>query len=986
MGSRVLQNNFTGGIIASSMMGRVDNAMYQNGAFLLENFIVEPQGSLLSRPGFQYVGEALDHDKPVRLVPFRYASDQTLVLVFGPNTLRICTEGLWVLDDDGAVYEIETPYDEDDIETLDYSQNADIVTITSTAHPPIELIRYGATDWRFSEVTTAPTISPPSSVALEAVYPEDTDEEDKGILESSYVVTAVDDDGKESIASEEYTVNHNFYLNGGRVKISWSSVEGASLYRVYRSVCGVYGFLGQTEENSILDYNDDPDCTYTPPKYDYPFQTYTGIKMVNVIDGGSGYVASFTSGTYTISANAIISFPRLPPIYTTSSDSASYVFTLYDSSGTRQARTSLTARRVGTRYVGYNIEVNQGNAHTTQIMGYFWVLEDALDEGINVAFTNSTALTGAYVKITGGTPVLYPGQVITAQRRSGSFTSNNISRSYDVFRFTEGLWPMDWKEEGYSELREKAVSLMNCSTPAMVRAFWGEHGAPCYEIIKAAESDGNTTASTASVSIEIEDETGSGAVLQPVVENGSITSVIVVTPGSNYTDPVLTVVSTTGSGAVLEAVLYNDDEDEYDYPAANTTYDQRRIFAGTNINPLTCWMTNAGYQDLMMYHLPTMSDDRIIIEAVASDADRIKHAAALDSLILFTGSSELRVYTQNSDALSPDSVAVRAQSYVGANDCQPVIANNSIVFAAARGGHIWSIDYTYTVNGYSATDRSVIACHLFDGYDIKDIAFQKAPYSIVWAVSSDGSLLGLTYSLDQNLTAWHRHTTDGIFEHICCVAEGTEDRLYAVVRRQVNGQWKRYIERMGLIKVKEDENVRKMDCWVEDTAGSSTNSSVTVSGLDHLEGKDVTAIIDGVPLTYDDTRTVSGGKITLPKGGSNLAVGLPYTSTLITVPLTAGQQAGLQGLKKNVSEIFLRIAHDGDVWSAFYPSDNGNKFYKCKRHMREFNRQNPDSQVVKLTLNGYWDYSSQIIVEHRDCQQLQIQAVVANTNIEKEGQ
>jgi hypothetical protein len=40
---------------------------------------------------------------------------------------------------------------------------------------------------------------------------------------------------------------------------------------------------------------------------------------------------------------------------------------------------------------------------------------------------------------------------------------------------------------------------------------------------------------------------------------------------------------------------------------------------------------------------------------------------------------------------------------------------------------------------------------------------------------------------EQNVGAWASHDTDGTFESVCCVAEGAEDVLYAVVKRTIGG-------------------------------------------------------------------------------------------------------------------------------------------------------------------------------------------------------
>ena len=127
----------------------------------------------------------------------------------------------------------------------------------------------------------------------------------------------------------------------------------------------------------------------------------------------------------------------------------------------------------------------------------------------------------------------------------------------------------------------------------------------------------------------------------------------------------------------------------------------------------------------MCYHLPSLGDDRIEVEAVTTDADRIKHMIALQSLILMTGAAELRVYTQNSDRLTPSSIDVKVQSYIGSNDVQPLVVNYKIIFAGNRGGHIYGMADTYSGDSYKSSNISIREPHMFDEKKIVDMDLSK---------------------------------------------------------------------------------------------------------------------------------------------------------------------------------------------------------------------------------------------------------------------
>ena len=103
-----------------------------------------------------------------------------------------------------------------------------------------------------------------------------------------------------------------------------------------------------------------------------------------------------------------------------------------------------------------------------------------------------------------------------------------------------------------------------------------------------------------------------------------------------------------------------------DYPGAVSYYEQRRSFAGTTNDPQKIWMTKSGTESNMAYSLPVKSDDRIAFKVAAREANTIRHIIPLTQLILLTSASEWQVSSVNSDALTPSSISVKPQSYIGA--------------------------------------------------------------------------------------------------------------------------------------------------------------------------------------------------------------------------------------------------------------------------------------------------------------------------------
>lgn len=1018
MSLSVLQNSFLGGELSPSMYGRMDDALYQTGVAELNNFIIKPSGAIQKRSGFKFVHE-LDNDKFVRLIPFRFASDQTLVLIFSDHKIEFATQGSMVLNG-STPYSISTPFSSDDLKELEFSQNADVVTITHRRYAPMELRRYGATDWRIEACTFSPEIKPPTNVLASAKYPTSTDVEDKGVIEAKYVVTSIDKEGKESLESAIATVLCNYYLNGGSVIISWRAAADAQSYRVYREVCGVFGFLGETEGLSLTDEGQNPDTAVTPPRYEVAFTEMSGIKAVEVIDGGENYGTPIQSGV--ITRETRIPFPwglgkvsgGVYPMPITGDDPSinegevfPVTFQLLDAGGNVVSSTSFNMEyqfdqiykqsifdnflfsrftvilpeernRSSRNFVFSDLSSPVTNPRLRLVNSSYWLSDELRGPGAGEWSTYSwerkvgpsgTQATETNT-VTAYVPSLYEAYA----------APDEVSDQGLVINSQEGIAPLDysqgftWSVPRPTEINsvlENYPDLFAGDPPAVLYKAGTNFGVSISEWLEAADRTKLDTAiGEDDVEIQISDPTGSGAVLQAVVQEGKIVEVVVVEAGKNYTNPTLTVISKsgTGHGAKLKAILYT--EDDFDYPSANTQYDQRRIFAGTIANPLKVWMTNAGKQDLMMYHRPILSDDRINVVAVTNDADRIKHAVALESLILFTSSSELRVFAQNSDALTPNNVAVRVQSYIGANNAQPVIANNSIVYVAARGGHPRQIAYSYNSSGYNSDDIGIRCPHLFDNYDITDLTLMKAPIQTIWAVSTNGALLTCIYIPEQKIVGWARVTTDGIYEGVCAVSEGEEDHVYAIVKRRINGVERKYLERMSVLNY-ETEHSRIMDSYLENVF---TSPQTSVRGLGHLEGKEVAVFVDGA---QQRNKVVSNGSITLDKAGYEIAVGLPITARFITLPLEYASNF-LSMTPRALPLMYLRTKGTGDLWAGIYPQTSVDKLYKCDPDTAEFAVQNSDSNIRPISINGSYDYQTQLVFESRDSLPIEILAIMAN--------
>ncbi len=89
MKANSITTNFTAGEISPKAMGRFDISKYQNGAKILENFLIHQVGGAFFRPGTRFVTETKDSTLRSRLIPFQYSVEQDYIIEAGNIYFRL---------------------------------------------------------------------------------------------------------------------------------------------------------------------------------------------------------------------------------------------------------------------------------------------------------------------------------------------------------------------------------------------------------------------------------------------------------------------------------------------------------------------------------------------------------------------------------------------------------------------------------------------------------------------------------------------------------------------------------------------------------------------------------------------------------------------------------------------------------------------------------------------------------------------------------
>lgn len=282
-------------------------------------------------------------------------------------------------------------------------------------------------------------------------------------------------------------------------------------------------------------------------------------------------------------------------------------------------------------------------------------------------------------------------------------------------------------------------------------------------------------------------------------------------------------------------------------PSAVTFIQQRLAFANTTNEPNKVITSRSGQVNDFTQRNPVQDDDSISFNMVGKQINEVRHMLDLGKLVILTSGGEWSAQGRSDGTITPTDINLRQHSYNGSSKLPPVIVDGSALYVQARGSVVRDLGFNFEVDGYQGNDLTIFSNHLFEGYTLVDWSYQQIPNSIVWAVRSDGALLGLTLVREQQMLAWHRHDfQNGSVKSVTTIPGSDEDVLYLVIERTINGSTVRYIEYLNTRKVSDVIDSKFMDSNLS-YDGRNTNTSHTMQ-LDAASAGE---------WTYEDDLTIT---------------------------------------------------------------------------------------------------------------------------------
>ena len=902
--------SFAGGEYSPAIYPRVDLEKYKSGLKTCRNFIIHPTGGASNRCGSQYIDDARYDDSMCIAQEFIFNQDQAYVLEFGHLYVRFYTNGAQI-QSSGSAYQVETPYRHSDLTSLRFESSADVIFITHPDYITRTLSRYAESNW-----------------VLETYEPDDGPFMPENILDnSSMSIAAVTGEDVTlsvgTVTNIDTAISLLLHMNGVDASTTFTDAMGKSVTAVgnaqidtaqqkFGTASGLFDGTGDylTVPDSADFYMADSDWTID---FWVRFDSVSGCCFFSHSTDSDNYAIGFFDGTslrFSIKNTGVFTTSysvTWSPIVNTW-----YHVAIVRSGGLikyfidgailgSEGSTSTWPNFTGTFNIGNDTTGNGVASYDG------WLDEFRISKGVARWTSSFTPQVEEYSTYTVSQvsdfsfDSLHVGALfklrhyIGGQTISQAFTSATSSSSIKCFTtwriITHGTWTGKIRIEKSTDGGTTWTALRTFSSTddfnANTSGTEDIEANPVPFLIRANMY--SYTSGTCNVDLTTD----------PFYQEGIVRVVDYVSPTSVLVD-VLQEVGSTSSTLTWSEGSWSAYRG---YPSIARFFQDRLCFANTDSEPQTIWTTKTSDYYSFIRNQTLLDTDGITINLPSRQLNAINGLIAFKKLLAFTSASVWSIGPVQSSALTPTSVQTDVEDYAGSADIIQQVIGTEAFYVQADNQSVRNIGYRLDNDGFTGSETNILCKHLFEGYTITKMAYQRRPNSVLWCLRSDGVLLGMTYLAEQEVVAWTHHDTDGTIESICVIPTSTTDELWMTIDRD-NG---RTVEKMDGRKQFSVSDHVFMDSFIE-----IENSTLVISAT-HLANQTVAILGDGEVL---DQQTVSAsGTLAMSDTYSVAYVGLPYYADLETLNIEVPVQDGsIQGSMIKIGNVVFRLVNTRGGW------------------------------------------------------------------------
>lgn len=226
--------------------------------------------------------------------------------------------------------------------------------------------------------------------------------------------------------------------------------------------------------------------------------------------------------------------------------------------------------------------------------------------------------------------------------------------------------------------------------------------------------------------------------------------------------------------------------ERYGFPLLAMVYNQRLVFASTEEQPQTLWMSRV---DDINNFLDGDEDDAAICGLTLNTATQDPICwlkTRKKSLLLGTTSAEYAVEPgTTTGGITAENAMNEVHSDRGSDEQRAISMPERVVFVSRGAKRAYEFGYSYEADGYVTRDLSLLAPHIAREHGgLQGGSAIEEPNVVAMFPLGDGQLALCTYNGTQEVRAWHRWVTEGKILDVCGISDGrNNDKIFLVVER-----------------------------------------------------------------------------------------------------------------------------------------------------------------------------------------------------------
>lgn len=231
------------------------------------------------------------------------------------------------------------------------------------------------------------------------------------------------------------------------------------------------------------------------------------------------------------------------------------------------------------------------------------------------------------------------------------------------------------------------------------------------------------------------------------------------------------------------------------YPSAVAIYERRLMYAGSDRDPQTVFMSKSFLYD--EFDQGTGLDDEGIEYRIGSDrSNRISWLSPLSSRCVvgtIGGTFDMSSGSTN-EPITPSTIQINPSSTKGVANLRPVRRDNTVIYADSSRDVLNSYQYNFEADSFVSNDRTILSEDITNS-GITAIRFTNGDPDRVICFLSNGKISELVWKPEQQVYAWSQSETKGDFISGASLPNPNgSDRVIYCIKRTIDGVVKHYVE------------------------------------------------------------------------------------------------------------------------------------------------------------------------------------------------